>query len=408
MSLYKRDNSPFWYCEFEDGGKPVRKSTGVLISTKSPKAEERSKAKARQQEALVKKDYFEEKLRTIEAGAAKPQITLKEFSKKFLERAAIDHQGKPNYCAFLRDRVAALLRFKSFEHALISRIDEELINDFVVWRSSTTKVFGVRKGNGKKSETADTFRPISVATINRDLTVLRMMLNKAREMKYQAPLVKIARLKGEHNRERIVSPQEEKSYLEAAPELLRDFATVALDTGMRPDSEICAMRWENVHFEEGYIYVPGGKTKNARRPIPLTERVKTVLRRRHEDAGKPDMGHVFAGEQGAALQYSVLDTQHDRTLEKLKWTTDEPGKRLRIYDFRHTALTRLYQSGARTFTLKAIAGHASVKTTERYINLPEDHHMEAFTAFEAFNKHAAEQAAKQSPRESAQRATKSA
>jgi integrase len=103
---------------------------------------------------------------------------------------------------------------------------------------------------------------------------------------------------------------------------------------------------------------------------------------------------VFAGEEGAALRYSVIDTQHDRTLEKLNWTSEEPGKRLRIYDFRHTALTRLYQSGAGTFTLKAIAGHSSVKTTERYINLPENHHMEAFAGLEAFNERAAAEAEK--------------
>src|SRR5262249_22301923 len=156
--------------------------------------EERSKAKARQQEALVKRGYFEEKQKTADNAGAKPEITLEEFSKKFLERAAIDHQGKPNYLAFLCDRVAALLRFKSLASALISKIDEELINDFVVWRCSNTKVYGIRKSNGKKAETADTFRKISVATVNRDMTVLRMMLNKAREMKYRVPLVKISRL----------------------------------------------------------------------------------------------------------------------------------------------------------------------------------------------------------------------
>jgi len=36
-----------------------------------------------------------------------------------------------------------------------------------------------------------------------------------------------------------------------------------------------------------------------------------------------------------------------------------------------------------------------VKTAERYINLPEDHHMEAFAALESFNTRATEQTQKQ-------------
>ena len=79
MSLYQRKRpdgtllSPYWYAEFEDEGKPVRKSTEVLIGTKSPKALERSKDKARKQEALIRDRYFKEKKEAAENvnGSAK-------------------------------------------------------------------------------------------------------------------------------------------------------------------------------------------------------------------------------------------------------------------------------------------------------------------------------------------------
>ena len=67
MSLYQRKdtegnlNSPYWYCEFNDGGKAVRKSTEVKIATRTVKAFEKSQAAARQQEALIKAEYFKEK-----------------------------------------------------------------------------------------------------------------------------------------------------------------------------------------------------------------------------------------------------------------------------------------------------------------------------------------------------------
>jgi integrase len=272
------------------------------------------------------------------------------------------------------------LKYSQLKETLLSRLDEELLAEFVQWRVGTTKVVGIRKKNGR-TVTADTFRPVSIATVNRDLAVLRIMLNKARAWKYEVAQLRIRLMKGEQHRQRIMTKAEEIAYLAAAPELLGDFAALALNTGMRPDSEICALRWEAVDFRQGCIYVVKGKTDNARRPIPIIGPVSEVLVRRHEAAGKPTSGFVFTRDMGVtALSYSVIDTQHDRVLATLAWT-----ERIRIYDFRHTALTRLYQSGTRVIDLKIIAGHASVKTTERYINLPEGHQREAFAQLEQFN-----------------------
>jgi hypothetical protein len=59
--------------------------------------------------------------------------------------------------------------------------------------------------------------------------------------------------------------------------------------------------------------------------------VKTVLERRHDEAGKPQLGFVFARDdkEKSAIPYSTIDTQHDRTLDKLEF-------KFRIYDCRHT------------------------------------------------------------------------
>jgi len=61
-----------------------------------------------------------------------------------------------------------------------------------------------------------------------------------------------------------VNHAEEDLYLAKAPLLLRQFATVMVDTGMRPE-EVCRMRWENVHLEPvsgsrfGYVHNPKEK-----------------------------------------------------------------------------------------------------------------------------------------------------
>jgi integrase len=51
---------------------------------------------------------------------------------------------------------------------------------------------------------------------------------------------------------------------------LRDIATVLIDCGLRPE-ECARLRWE--HVRDGAVHVPFGKTENARRTIPLTQRL---------------------------------------------------------------------------------------------------------------------------------------
>ena len=67
----------------------------------------------------------------------------------------------------------------------------------------------------------------------------------------------------------------------AASQPLRDNATMMLEAGMRPD-EVCRIRVENVHLDQGYLFNPSGKTKAARRKVPLTEKACAVLARRLE------------------------------------------------------------------------------------------------------------------------------
>src|SRR5262249_17746833 len=148
--------------------------------------------------------------------------------------------------------------------------------------------------------TVDTYRPITVATVNSDIRAIKRILNIARDWQYKTKQIRLPNLAGEEGRDRVISHDEEQAYLAAAPDLLRDFATISLDTGLRPASELCALRWEYVHFEPagnakfGYAHIPRGKTKNSKRNVPLTACVKTVLEQRHEEAGKPQLGFVFA------------------------------------------------------------------------------------------------------------------
>ena len=67
-----------------------------------------------------------------------------------------------------------------------------------------------------------------------------------------------------------------------------------VETGARPE-EICRLKFENLNLEQGYLSIPFGKTKAARRKIPLTARARAVLEKRIAEA---EGDYIFAGGRG--------------------------------------------------------------------------------------------------------------
>jgi integrase len=325
-----------------------------------------------------------------------PAPTLEDFSKRFTAWLATEKAEKPNTVAFYSDRVRQLLRFDKLKKAAMDQIQEELVSEYVQWRTKKTRQYALRKKHG--IELADTFEPVSVACVNRDLATLRRMLNLARLWKVipAVPIIKL--LPGERSHERVLNHAEESQYLGAAPLLLRQFATIMLDTGMRPE-EVCRMSWEYVHLEPvngarfGYLHNPKGKTKHAKRNLSLTARVQSLLSMRHEAAGKPVTGWVFPANDDPKehVPYSTIDSQHGRAINKLNEPDDEgnepenPITPFRLYDLRHTFLTRLGEVNTDPFTIQKIAGHASIIMSQRYVHPTPERLEDAFARLETYN-----------------------
>ena len=158
------------------------------------------------------------------------------------------------------------------------------------------------------------------------------------------------------------------------------------------------MRWEFVRLEAingshfGYLHNPSGKTKWAKRNLSLTSRVNAMLTARYESAGKPKDGWVFPGGDPAGhVSYSTIDSQHGRTIEKLNapGPNGEPPANpityFRLYDCRHTFLTRLGESNADPFSIQRIAGHASILMSQRYVHPTPERLEDAFVRLERYN-----------------------
>jgi site-specific recombinase XerD len=203
--------------------------------------------------------------------------TLNEFSKRFCEAVKVRHAAKPKTIKFYDEQVKRLLEYVPLASTRLNEIDEALIEDFVQYRSAgvvrhRTKD-GIKKGQ----------RQISAATVNRGLATLRRMMRLARTWRVIDRVPEIRLLSGERNRQFVLDHATENVYLEFAPQPLRDVALLLIDTGLRLDEGL-SLEWTDVHLTPngsrwGFIQIRGGKSKNARRAVPLTERTHNLLER---------------------------------------------------------------------------------------------------------------------------------
>ncbi len=216
MSIYKRDGDTYWY-KFMWDGKLIQKSSRVSDPNVARQIE------AAHRTALAKG----------EVGIREKKIapTFSEFCKKRFEPWAKSsfEKSTPNNWLWFRTGMRALLSYKPLANAGLDSIGNELAAEFASFRQS----------NG-----------IQISSVNGSLRVLRRILRLATEWGVLEASPKVPLLPGERHRERVVSHDEERRYLDAAPEPLKSIATVLADTGMRPE-ECYRMQWENVNWKTG-------------------------------------------------------------------------------------------------------------------------------------------------------------
>jgi integrase len=153
---------------------------------------------------------------------------------------------------------------------------------------------------------------------------------------------------------------------------------------MRP-GEAFGLRWENIHLNGtgGLIQVTEGKTKAARRMLPMVPAVYTALKAKWEATGKPEEGWLFpSSSREGHFNKDTAKDQHKRALALANAKARKDGaKEVRTfqpYVLRHTALTQLAEAGCDVFTLARIAGHSSITITQRYVHPQADSIERAF------------------------------
>ena len=219
---------------------------------------------------------------------------------------------------------------------------------------------------------------VSPATVNRALATLRLIFN---HLELQSPTRKGMFFK-EGGQTRVVSEKEELAYMRETSQPLRDIATIILQTGVRPE-EVFRMQVRNLDFARRTIFNPLGKTKAAKRTIPMTGEVHDILKRRVDQA--PDQWVFFSPARPGR------PAQPDRPIRSVRKAHDAAVRRagisehFRLYDLRHTYATRAAQAGVDVLTLAALLGHTTVQMTSRYVHPTDQHKRGAAEKLEAYN-----------------------
>jgi integrase len=118
------------------------------------------------------------------------------------------------------------------------------------------------------------------------------MLRLAHQWRIIDRIPKIRLLRGERNREFVLSREQERIYLEFCPQLLHDAAVLMLDTGLGP-AEALGLQWSDIRPD--YRQVREGKTRYRARSLSLTSRLRSMLEVRRRDSTSK---FVFAGGSG--------------------------------------------------------------------------------------------------------------
>jgi integrase len=368
MSIFKRGNT-YWY-HFYFNGKHVQRS---------------SKSRNLRTAEKIERAYRTQ-LEKGEVGLDPPKKvpTLKQAIDAFLEWSGTEHAAHPNTSK--RYKTASKPLFRYFGNVRLDAIDSEKVEAYKAWRSKQRRQPPMNaKANKKKT------RPLRPATINRELAFLKILFNRNDDSVPANPVRKVKLLNEDNLQTRVLSADEEKLYLLAASQPLQDIATLMLETGMRPE-EVCHIRRENVNLDDielsgltpesehstpGYVLVPSGKTKAARRKLALSERAYSVLQNRLDNI-KIKGEWLFPGRGDGDKPLVKINNAHTSTVKRSKVAP------FKLYALRHTFATRAVQAGVDLVTLAALLGHLSLTMVMRYAHPSQEHQFEAMQKVAAY------------------------
>jgi len=225
-------------------------------------------------------------------------------------------------------------------------------NRLELFRKKRLTEISIRKG-----------RAVKPSTVNRDVSNLRAMLNKAVEhAKIEVnPIGRIKLLEENNVRERVLSQDEFESLHLHCPPSLKGIVLIGFYLPMR-QAEILNLTWKEIDLKMGFIRLGGERTKNKiGRNIPLHPRIIEFLRTCPRPIGG---GYVF----GKSRRFNRK--AYNKAVESAGIAD------FNFHDLRHCAINNMRLAGNDHFVIKQASGAKTDSAFQRY-NLVTEQEMKS-------------------------------
>ena len=212
-------------------------------------------------------------------------------------------------------------------------------------------------------------KKLAPSTVEMRMSALRFLYKKVlkrRDLAYDDLIFP----KRPHKLPVVLSPQEVKRLIEAAPNLLyRTVLMVLYSTGVRR-TEASQLKVSDIDSERRVIHVRQGKGSRDR-DVPLTPKLLEALRQYWR--WKKPRNYLFPSTPGhRGLEGSI---SHKTIWYVCNRVAAKAGikKRIGPHTLRHSFATHLLEAGADLRTIQLLLGHQELKDTIVYLHLSQRH-----------------------------------
>jgi len=318
MSLFKRQDSPYWWVKFTHNGRRVQQSTGTADEKRAREYHDKLKASLWDQERLGIKPG-----RAWNEAVVRYLVETSHKASQFADKAHLRWV----------DRFLCGMK--------LAAIDRELLD----------RIHAARKAEGAAN-----------STVNRTMEVVRAVLRRAaHEWDWLDKVPRIRMLPEPNRRVRWLTRDEADRLIAEVPEHLKPMVQFSLETGLRR-ANVTGLEWSQVDLARRTAWIHPDQAK-ARKAIavPLSAAAVVVLR---GEIGKHST-HVFSYRGDPVRQ---VNTKAWRLALQRAGIAE-----FRWHDLRHTWASWHVQAGTPLHVLQELGGWECVEMVRKYAHLSTAH-----------------------------------
>ncbi len=310
-----------------------------------------------------------------------PKIPGEKTSPKRSTRTANKKQAQKMYDKLVAQRWEMATGIKTSDHTWDEAVERyiresqhkrTLANDHSILKWFYPKLAGKALKDITKPVIDEIARKcaqgVRPSSANRKMALVRVILRKAcHDWEWLERVPKVPMLKDDSERIRSLSLEEFNGLKKQLPLHLQDMVIFSVATGLR-QANVKNCEWQWITPDCKYLTVPAAQFKTGRvHTIPLSEHAKEVLFRRKGEHPT----HVFTYDGKPVVQVNTKAWRNALTragIDDFRW-----------HDLRHTFATWHRLNGTVTHELKALGGWKSSEMAERYAHVAPEHLLNAAT-----------------------------